>query len=118
MTQPGSPAPSVSLRNRRLRAARLWVNSLQSGAVDAATLTSLVWHWVPILAGVAPGSRDAERCAAALVDYLRGAVTALIFEHTADNLVPAAKARHALETVLAIQLAALRVATPEPVAMA
>ena len=57
------------------------------------------------------GSPDIARAAetgSRLIEFLRGAVTALIFDGPADNLVPQARALHALEATLAVYLHAFR----------
>jgi hypothetical protein len=103
---------ALSVLNRRRRAAREWINSVLAGAADAATLQALVSQWLPVLLGHERSPERAMVATAALFEYLRGAITALLFEQPAANLLPAAKGLHVLETVLARQLGACQLATP------
>ena len=54
-----------------------------------------------------PSIRDASEPARRYVEFLRGLMTAHVMRRVAENLVPEAKALHALETILAIHLRAL-----------
>ena len=102
------PAP-VSIRNRRRRAARLWLNAIVQGKMDRATLDALTSNWLPPLAGVGHQRARALPHGERYIEWIRGAMTAAIFSDPADNLVPHAYALHALETVLSVHLGAIRV---------
>jgi len=107
----GNPQPiQLSVLNRRRRAARSWILAVISGKLDAATRHAVSSLWLPTLTGNGSDLHKAEVRGQALIEFLRGAVTACIFSEPADNLLPHAKALHVLETVLAVHLAALRVA--------
>lgn len=104
----------VSVLNRRRRAARSWLLAVVGAKVDAATCHAVATQWLPLLAGTGPELRIAREGARALVEFVRGAVTACIFDRPADNLLPQAKALHALETTLAVHLAAALQASRQP----
>lgn len=97
-------APAVSVLNRRRRAARQWIGAILIGRVDRETLHTVGHSLIPILAGAGPEVHTGERIGLECFEFLRGAVTARIFDRPAANLVPYAKALHAFETVLAIHL--------------
>lgn len=114
----GRRAPIVmSVLNRRRRSARAWVMAILSGMVDRATLHALVKTWVPHLTATGSDARAALAPGRSCIEYLRGAITASIFEQPADSLLPHARALHVLDTVLAVHLAALREAARGEVAV-
>ena len=99
-------AIQVSVLNRRRRAARSWIQSILAGSVDAPTLHAIATQWLPTLAG---NGRDAEfvtRTVRSCVEFVRGSITALLFDQPADNLLGNARALHVLETVLSVHLSA------------
>lgn len=105
----GNPQPiSVSVLNRRRRAARSWMVAILAGRVDAGTLHAVSNQWIPTLAGTGHDLRKSARPGRVFVEFVRGAITACIFDQCEANLVPSAKAGHALETVLAAHLAAVQ----------
>jgi len=101
------PIP-ISVLNRRRRSARAWAVAVIMGRTDRATLHALTHTWVPQLAGTGPEIRKAARTGYLCMEFLRGAITARIFDAPAANLVPSAKALFALERVLGVHLQALR----------
>ncbi len=105
----GNPqAPQLSVLNRRRRAARAWLVAIAAGRVDAGTLHALGAQWIPTLTGTGPDLRRAARPGRALIEFVRGAITACIFDEARECLLPEAKALHALEGVLAAHLAAIQ----------
>jgi hypothetical protein len=96
--------PTVSVLNRRRRAARVWVHALLAGRVDRDTLDAVAHSLLPQLAGTGPEVHRCEGLGRACFEFLRGAATALILDRPADNLVPEAKALAALDAVLAVHL--------------
>ncbi len=103
-----NPQPiQVSVLNRRRRAARSWLLAVLGGKVDAATRHAVATLWLPTLAGTGPELRLAAKPAGAMVEFVRGAVTACIFDEPAASLLPQAKALHVLETTLSVHLAAV-----------
>jgi hypothetical protein len=98
---------SLSVLNRRRRAARSWIVAILRGQVDRATLHAVTHSWLPQLCGTGPRIRNAEEPAHRHVEFLRGLMTAHVMSRVAENLVPEAKALHALETILGIHLGAL-----------
>lgn len=105
-----TPLP-ISVLNRRRRSARAWLQAILAGSTDAATLHALTHTWAPQLAGTGPDLASCERTARSCIEFLRGAITALVMQETQDNLLPEAHAIHALETVLAVHLGAIEMAT-------
>lgn len=101
------PIP-ISVLNRRRRSARAWALAVVTGRTDRATLHALTHTWIPQLAGTGPEIRQSARTGYLCMEFLRGAITAHIFDTPAANLVPAAKALHALNQTLGIHLQALR----------
>ena len=98
----------VSVLNRRRRAARSWLVAILAGKVDAATCHAVATQWLPTLCGTGP---DIARCipqATSIIEFVRGGMTATLFDTPADNLVPNAKALHVLESVLSAHYAAVR----------
>jgi hypothetical protein len=102
----GMPQPiQLSVLNRRRRAARSWVLAILSAKVDAATRHAVATQWVPMLAGTGPDLKQAIRAGRVFVEFLRGAITACVFDEPADNLLPHARALHVVETTLSVHLA-------------
>ena len=97
----------ISVLNRRRRSARAWILAVIHGQMDRATLHAVSHVWIPQLAGTGPELRHAARAGRSCMEFLRGAITAHIFEHPEENLVPAAKALQALEIVMGTHLQAL-----------
>lgn len=106
--------PQVSVLNRRRRAARAWLQAIAAGSVDAGTLHAVGTQWLPTLAGAGPELGNGLPTARALVEFVRGATTALLFDAPAANLLPHARALHALESILAVHLAAVVDAARRP----
>ncbi len=100
-------APSISVLNRRRRAARLWVNAVLKGDVSGPTVKNLIRSWIPQLAGTGPDVSKAARIGGELVEYLRGAFSAEVFGTPDADLLRKARALHALEFVLGAHLAAI-----------
>ncbi|MCR9243427.1 MAG: hypothetical protein NXI31_00240 [bacterium] len=100
----------VSVLNRRRRAARAWCNAILAGSTDSATGHAAATQWLPTLCGTGPDVGQCIERATSLIEFVRGAITATIFDAPADNLVPHARALHALETVLGSHFTALRLA--------
>jgi hypothetical protein len=101
-------APGIGILNRRRRAARLWILAVLRGDVTSDTLHALTRTWLPHLAGTGPEAHRAARVGRACVEFLRGAITAFLFDEPDENLVRRARALHALETVLGMHLQAIR----------
>jgi hypothetical protein len=103
----GNPQPiSMSVLNRRRRAARSWLLAVLAGKVDAETLHAFATQWMPTLAGTGPEAGKSAKWCRSIVEFVRGAVTACIFDEPSADLLPHAKALHVLETVLTAHLAA------------
>jgi hypothetical protein len=98
----------LSVLNRRRRAARAWILAILGGQNDAATQHAVSTQWIPVLTGTGPELARAEASGRALVEFVRGAITACIFDEPSDNLLEHCKALHVLETTLAVHLAALQ----------
>ncbi len=96
--------PTISVLNRRRRAARLWIQAILAGRVDDDTRHTVATSLMPKLIGCGPEIHRAERAGELLVEYVRGAMHAAILDRPAANLVPEAAAIHALDTVLANHL--------------
>lgn len=108
MLERGNRQPiQLSVLNRRRRVARAWVNAVLAGSVDPTTLHAFATQWLPVLCGTGPDARPAPALGRKFVEFLRGAITAHLFAAPADNLLPAARALFALETILASHLAAV-----------
>ena len=101
-------ATTVSVLNRRRRAARAWVLAILTGRVDGTTLHTLTHTWLPQLIGTGPDTSLAVAPGERLVEFLRGNISARVMDEPADNLVLHAKALHGLEVVLGIHLQAVR----------
>jgi hypothetical protein len=98
----------LSVLNRRRRVARAWLLAILAGKVDAGTRHAVATQWLPTLCAAGPAPAQCTTRAVALIEYVRGAITACIFDQPADNLVPQARALHALEQALAAHLGAVR----------
>ena len=107
----------MSVLNRRRRSARAWIMAILSGMVDRPTLHALVKTWVPHLTATGSDAKAALAPGRTCIEYLRGAITASIFEQPADSLLPHARALHVLDTVLGVHLAALQEAARGVVAI-
>ena len=97
---------TVSVLNRRRRAATEWVRAILDGATDLATLHSVGEQWLPTLAGAGHDRHRGATQARACIEYVRGALTALVLARPEDNLVPEARCIYALEAVLSRHLTA------------
>lgn len=97
----------VAVLNRRRRAARSWLLAIAGAAADAPTCHAVATQWLPLLCGTGPDLGGVVRPGRALIEFVRGAVTACLFDAPAANLLPAARALHALEQTLAAHLAVL-----------
>ncbi|MFN3241279.1 MAG: hypothetical protein ACE37K_07160 [Planctomycetota bacterium] len=110
------PQPiQLSVLNRRRRAARSWLLTICEGRADASTCHQAATQWLPLLCGTGPDRLGMEAPARALVEYVRGAITACIFDEASESLLPQARALHALESTLAAHLAAVLAVSPGPV---
>ncbi|MEQ1634025.1 MAG: hypothetical protein ABL997_16730 [Planctomycetota bacterium] len=96
----------LSVLNRRRRAARAWVQAVLSADVDAPTLHAVATQWLPMLAGHGREADVVARTIRQSVEFLRGAITGVLFDEPEDNLLLHARALHVLETVLGVHLAA------------
>ena len=97
----------LAVLNRRRRAARCWLNAIVAGKVDGATRHAVATQWLPLLTASGPDLRASARFGRAMVEFVRGALTACVFDEPAVCLVPHARALHVLEHTLAAHLAAL-----------
>lgn len=105
----GNPQPiQLSVLNRRRRAARSWILAILAGKVDAGTRHAVSSQWIPTLLGTGPDLTKAAVPGRTLVEFVRGGITACIFDEPAENLLPHARALHVLETVLSVHLAAIQ----------
>ncbi len=97
----------VSVLNRRRRAARTWLLAVVNGEIERTTLYAVAHQWLPTLAGNVDDPAELRRQAASCIEFVRGAITGLIFDAPADNLLGHARALHVLEIVLGLHLAAV-----------
>lgn len=105
----GNPQPiQLSVLNRRRRSARSWILAILAGNVEQPTLHAVATQWIPMLAGSGPDLAQVARPARELTEFVRGAITACIFDEPAENLLPHARALHVLESTLAVHLAAIK----------
>lgn len=105
----GHPAPiGMSVLNRRRRAARAWLQLLAAGRADAGARHVVATQWLPILCGTGPDLLLARAPARELVEFVRGAVTACIFDAARAELLLDARAHYLFESALAAHLAAVR----------
>ena len=100
------PIP-MGVLNRRRRAARSWLLAIGRGLTDAATRHAVATQWLPVLCGSGPELDRMVRPGRVLIEFVRGALTACLFDEAAANLLPHARALHVLETTLAAHLAAV-----------
>lgn len=101
------PRPiQLSVLNRRRRAARLWTLAIARGDAAASTCRQVATHWLPLLCAVGPDRSGLADAVRSLVEYVRGAVTALVFDEPSDSLASQARALHALEATLSAHLGA------------
>ena len=110
----GNPQPiQLSVLNRRRRAARSWLVAIAAGKAEAATAHAFATQWLPMLTGTGPDLAAAVQPGRRLVEFVRGACTACLFDAPAENLLTHAKALHVLETTLAAHLGALLQQAPQ-----
>lgn len=102
------PSTSIQELNRGRRAARSWLHAILSGRIDQGTRHAMLHVWLPEL-GLSAHAAD-WREVQDTFELLRGAATGLIAGAPEDNLVPQAKAVHALDAVLALHLGFVEVA--------
>lgn len=95
----------LAVLNRRRRAARSWLLALTNGQNDAATRHAVATQWIPLLAGTGADFVAAARAGRVLLEFVRGALTACVFDEPRESLLDQAKALHVLETTLAAHLA-------------
>jgi hypothetical protein len=98
----------MSVLNRRRRAARAWLLAISSAKADAATRHTVATQWLPLLCGTGPDLKFSLKPARELIEYVRGAGTACIFDAPAENLLPHARALSVFEITLAVHLAAVQ----------
>jgi hypothetical protein len=97
----------LSVLNRRRRAARTWLLAIVGGDIDRATLHAVSRQWLPTLAGNVDDAAEVRRQAASCIEFVRGAITGLLFDSPTENLLGHARALHVLELVLGLHLAAI-----------
>ncbi len=105
---------SMSVLNRRRRAARSWLLAISHGRSDAVTRHAVTTQWLPFLCGTGPDLELIAGPARELIEFVRGAITACIFDEVAENLLPHARALYVLESSLAAHLAAVQQMAPQP----
>ncbi|MFT4512312.1 MAG: hypothetical protein ACI89X_003465 [Planctomycetota bacterium] len=98
----------ISVLNRRRRAARAWLLAVSGAKTDAATRHAVATQWLPLLCSTGPDLRVPVEPARELIEFVRGAGTACIFDRPSENLLPQARALHVFETTLSVHLAALQ----------
>jgi hypothetical protein len=98
----------LAVLNRRRRAARTWLLAIAGGKVDGATRHAVATQWMPVLCGTGPDYSGIARPGRVLIEYLRGAITACIFDQPAEVLLREARALAVLEATLAAHLAGLQ----------
>jgi hypothetical protein len=98
----------MSVLNRRRRAARAWLLAISFAKTDAATRHTVATQWLPLLCGTGPDLKVSVERARELIEYVRGAGTACIFDAPEESLLPHARALEALEKTLAIHLASVQ----------
>lgn len=105
----GNPQPiQLAVLNRRRRAARTWLLAIAGGKVDGATRHAVATQWLPMLCGTGPDYSGISRPGRVLIEYLRGAITACIFDQPAEVLLSEARTLGVLEATLAAHLAGLQ----------
>jgi hypothetical protein len=103
----GAQPIQLSVLNRRRRAARSWLLAIAAGCTDAATCHAVAGQWLPLLTGSGPEAKPSPTTAQALVEFVRGAITACVFDAPRANLLDDARALGVLEATLAAHLAAM-----------
>ncbi|MFT4840541.1 MAG: hypothetical protein ACI8UD_004234 [Planctomycetota bacterium] len=98
----------MSVLNRRRRAARAWLLAISEAKTDAATRHAVATQWLPLLCGTGPDLKVPVEPARELIEYVRGAGTACLFDGPSESLLPQARALHVFETTLAVHLAAVQ----------
>jgi hypothetical protein len=104
----------LSVLNRRRRAARSWILAITTGEQDAATRHTVATQWLPVLTGSGPDFARATASGRALIEFVRGAITACVFDEPKENLLDPCRALHVLEGTLAVHLAGLQEAARSP----
>lgn len=104
----------LSVLNRRRRAARSWLLAIAAGKIDAATRHAVATQWIPTLVASGPELGRATGPGRRLLEFVRGAATAWLFDEPAESLLPHARALQVLETTLAVHLAGLLQQAPAP----
>jgi hypothetical protein len=95
----------LAVLNRRRRAARSWLLAIATGKVDAATRHAVATQWLPLLAGTGSELARIGGAGRVLLEFVRGALTACVFDEPRESLLDQAKALHVLESTLAAHLA-------------
>ncbi len=98
----------LSVLNRRRRAARSWLLAIMAGKRDGAVRHAVASQWIPTLTGTGPEFARAAVPGRRLIEFVRGALTACVFDEPSENLLSHAKALHVLESTLAVHLAGLQ----------
>ena len=98
----------MSVLNRRRRAARAWLVAICAAKSDAATRHAVATQWLPLLCGTGPDLKVALEPARELIEFVRGAGTACIFDGPEESLLPHARALNVFESTLAVHLAAVQ----------
>lgn len=104
-------AISLPVLNRRRRAARMWLQAILHGRVDPVTRHSVGHQWLPQLAGTRADGTTPSVIGRKFLEYVRGLLIASVGDRPAANMLPIAKQMHAIESVLAVHLAAFAAAT-------
>lgn len=104
----------LSVLNRRRRAARAWINAVVTAAVDRPTLHAVATQWLPTLAGHGRDRATVRDAVRSCVEFVRGSITATLFEQPEDNLLGAARALQSLELTLSVHLSAAEEALRGP----
>ena len=104
-------AISLPVLNRRRRAARMWLQAILHGRVDPVTRHSVGHQWLPQLAGTRADGTTPAVTGRRFLEYVRGLLVASVADRPAANMLPIAKQIHAIESVLAVHLAAFAAAT-------
>jgi len=105
----------LSVLNRRRRAARAWIVAVLAGRTDGPTQHAVSTQWIPTLCGTGPDLQNAAGQGTKFVEFLRGALTGMVFAEPAANLLGHARALHVVESVLAVHLAAVKNVRSVPV---
>jgi hypothetical protein len=97
----------LAVLNRRRRAARSWLLAIFAGKADGATRHAVATQWLPTLTASGPQIENAIAGGRVLIEFVRGAITACVFDEPCANLLDHARALHVLESTLAAHLAGL-----------